>query len=90
MPQEIIDLDIYRQLGGCFYLVVPVCDSDEEFDALMADAQKVEQATVKMLQGTINIEELLESIENFVPSIDSYIEEVEENMNESLIKIYKY
>jgi hypothetical protein len=88
--QEIIDPKAYREFGSCFYLVIPTCNNDEEFNALMEDAKKVEQATIKMLDGSINIEELIESIESFVPSIDSYLEEVEENMNESLIKIYKY
>jgi hypothetical protein len=90
MLQEIIDPKVYRELGSCFYLVIPICGNDDEFAALMEDAKKVEQATIKMLNGSINIEELIESIEGFVPSIDSYLEEVEENMNESLIKIYKY
>jgi hypothetical protein len=88
--EEIIDPKIYREFGSCFYLIIPICENDEEFDALMEDAKKVEQATKKMLDGSINIEELIESIEGFVPSIDSYLEEVEKNMNESLIKIYRH
>jgi hypothetical protein len=81
---------VYREFGRCFFLVIPICDNDEEFNALMEDAKKVEQATQKMLDGSMNIEELIESIEAFVPSIDSYLKEVEENMNESLIKIYRH
>jgi len=90
MNKEIVDPKIYRQLGRCFYLVVPLCNNEEEFDCLMQDAQKVEQATKKMLEGSISIEDLLESIEGFVPSIDDYIEEIEENMNECLVKIYRH
>ncbi|MBW4480843.1 MAG: hypothetical protein KME54_29420 [Tolypothrix brevis GSE-NOS-MK-07-07A] len=90
MSQENIDSKVYREFGSCFYLVVPICENDDEFNALMEDAKKVEQATTRMLQGSINIEELIESIEGFVPCIDSYLEEIEDNMNESLIKIYRY
>lgn len=90
MTQEIIDPRVYRNFGNCFYLVIPNCDSDDEFYAIMEDARKVEQATKSMLEGSISIEELLEAVEPFVPSIDDYIEEVEENMEEALIKIYHY
>lgn len=88
--QEIIDPKVYREFGSCFYLVIPICGDDKEFEALMADAEKVSAATKQMLDGSINIEELIESIEAFVPDIDEYLEEIEENMEESLIKIYKY
>jgi len=90
MSQEIIDPKIYQEFGRCFYLVIPICNNEAEFAALMEDAQKVEQATIRMLNGSINIEDLIESVEGFVPSMDSYLEEIEENMNEALIKIYKY
>ena len=90
MQQEIIDPRVYRDLGNCFYLLIPVCDSDEEFNALMQNAQKVEQATKLMLDGSITIEDLLEAVEAFIPSIDNYIEEVSENMEQALIKIYHY
>lgn len=87
---NIIDPEIYREFGRCFYLIVPVCETEEEFLALMEDADRVCNATKKMLSGSIDIEELIESVEQFVPSIDDYLEEVEENMEEALIKIYKY
>lgn len=90
MPEEIIDPRVYRNFGSCFYLIVPVCENDEEFNALMQDAQRAEQATKLMLQGSITIEDLLEAVECFVPSIDNYIEEVENNLQEALIKIYHY
>ncbi|WP_375470982.1 hypothetical protein [uncultured Nostoc sp.] len=89
MPQKIIDPKVYREFGNCFYLVVPTCKDDAEFDALMADADRVANATKQMLDGSINIEELIEAVEAFIP-IDDYLEEVEENMKASLIKIYKY
>ncbi len=88
--QKIIDPKVYREFGSCFYLVIPVCDDDSEFEALMADADKVCTATKQMLNGSINIEELIESIEAFIPDMDEYLQEVEENMEESLIKIYRY
>lgn len=90
MPQEIIDPRVYQGFGRCFYLVVPVCDDAAEFDALMADASSVAHATKQMLDGSINIEELLETIELFMPNMDDYLEEVEENMEKSLIKIYSH
>lgn len=88
--KEIIDPKVYKEFGSCFYLLVPTCNDDAEFKALMADADAVCKAVKRMLNGSINIEELIESIEPFVPDIDSYLEEIEENMEESLIKIYKY
>ncbi len=88
MPQEIIDPQVYRELGSCFYLLVPTCENDAEFAALMADADKVANATKQMLDGSIDIEDFLESVEPFIPSIDNYIEEIEENIEKSLIKIY--
>lgn len=87
---SIIDPKVYRDFASCFYLLVPTCNDEQEFQALMQDAHKVAQATKKMLQGSINIEELLEEIEPFIPSMDQYLEEIEENMEEALIKIYKY
>lgn len=87
--KEIIDPKVCREFSSCFHLLIPVCDSDEEFQALMKDADKVMKATQKMLKGSINIEELLETIEVFIPSMDDYIKEIEENMEEALIKIYK-
>lgn len=87
---KIIDPKVYKEFGNCFYLIIPTCKDDAEFDALMADADKVCNATKKMLEGSINVEELLEIIESFVPDIDNYIDEIEENMEESLIKIYSY
>ncbi|MBG1268247.1 hypothetical protein [Nostoc sp. WHI] len=90
MTQEIIDPRAYRELGSCFYLVVPTCKDDAEFAALMADADKICNATKQMLDGSINIEELLEAVEAFIPDMDDYLEEIEENMEESLIKIYSY
>ena len=87
---EIIDPKVYREFGRSFYLLIPVCDDEQEFQALMEDAEKVSQATKKMLQGSINIEDLLETIEPFIPSMDDYLEEVEQNLEEALIKIYKY
>ncbi|WP_375470256.1 hypothetical protein [uncultured Nostoc sp.] len=86
----IIDPKVYKEIGECFYLLIPICNDDAEFEALMSDAEQVCQATKKMLDGSINIEDFLEVVEPFVPSIDDYIEEVEENLEEALIKIYKY
>ena len=89
MIQEIVDPTVYRAVGNCFYLLIPNCQDESEFAALMHDAAQIESATTRMLKGEINIEELLESVEAFIPSMDIFLEEVEENLNECLIKIYR-
>lgn len=76
----IIDPFLRREIGSCFYLVIPICETDDEFAQLMADANKVQSAVKSMLDGKLNPEELLESVEAFVPDIDEYIDEVEENL----------
>ncbi|MCC5620713.1 hypothetical protein [Nostoc sp. CHAB 5715] len=86
----IIDPKVYKEMGKCFYLLIPVCNNDAEFEALMSDAEKVSEATKKMLDGSIDIEDLLETVEPSILSMDDYIEEIEKNLEEALIKVYKY
>ncbi|GAA6621581.1 hypothetical protein [Scytonema sp. NUACC26] len=76
----ITDLFLRRELHSCTNLIIPICDTDEEFNQLMSDAHKVQQATTKMLNGEISLWELMEAIEPFVPDIDDYCDEVEKNI----------
>jgi len=74
-----------RNLANCFYLHIPLDNSDAEIKELIANVMKVEQFTNSMLDGSLSFEDLLEAVEQFVPSMDNYVNEVETNLNDALI-----
>lgn len=85
MSSFIEDLETRRQLGGCFYLVVPLVEDDRELEELIHQATRVEKAVELMLDGKTPIWEMLELVEDAVPSMDQYVNEVEQNLYEQLL-----
>ena len=82
------DLNTRRQWGDCFYLDIPLDASLKEIQARISHATSVEKAVRSMLDGTTNLEEMLEQIEPILldldNNVDAYIEDVEENMEYTL------
>ena len=74
-----------RQLGGAFYLAIPLNDCDEAIHQALQDAKRVEQAVNDLLDGEINLWEYTEAIEPYVSDIDQYLDEVSQNLEERLI-----
>lgn len=86
---RIIDPFTRREFGSCFYLVIPICEDDAEFNQLLDDASQVQKSVTSMLNGSMSVEDMLESVESFIPSMDDYVEEVETNMEQTLIHAYR-
>ena len=83
--ENIIDPIYQRQVSNSFYLHIPLQGKvDEEIRQLIAHSMHVEQATRLMVEGSIDIEDLLEYVEPVIPDMDDYIDEVEESLIEVL------
>lgn len=84
--QPIIDSSQRKALADCFYLQIPLIHTcDDEIAYNIANAMQLEQSVAAMLDGSMNIEDLLESVEDLVPDMDMYVEEVEANLEETLL-----
>lgn len=73
------------QLGGAFYLLIPLGNCDEAINQALQDAKRVEQAVNDLLDGEINLWEYAEAIEPHVTDIDRYLDEINQNLEERLI-----
>lgn len=82
---QIIDPFIRRDFADCFYLAISLEDAEAEIREHIAQASKVEAAVALVLDGSANLEDMLEMVEDVVPNIDQYCEDVEQNMYASLM-----
>lgn len=86
--QPILNLDYRREFGDCFYLEIPLNRSMEEIKKTISHATSIEKSVKNMLDGTTNLEDLIEEVEPIILDldikIDDYLEVVEENMEYTL------
>lgn len=86
---QIVDLNWRREFGDCFYLEIPLDSSIEEIKARISRVTSVEQAVKSMLDGELNLEEMIEEVEPILLDLDinmdNYLEVVEDNMEYTLL-----
>lgn len=74
-----------REIGSCFSLEISLQLCSQEIKDLFRRDALIKSAAKSMLNGSINIEDLLEFIEPLVPDVDDYIEGLEANLKETLL-----
>lgn len=78
-----------RLFSQSLSLFIPTDVCDEEFDALIKQADCINRAKNMLLESDISFEDYLEAVEYFGVDIDRYVIEVEQNLNFNLDDLYR-
>ncbi|MGB3651225.1 MAG: hypothetical protein WBA41_08440 [Rivularia sp. (in: cyanobacteria)] len=86
--------DFSSILGASLYsrslsIFIPTDVCNEEFDALLKQADCINRAKAELLKSDISTDDYLDAVEFFGVDIDKYVIEIENNLNNNLNDLYR-